>query len=37
VLTSAFICPFSDLYPTYHPADGMKVLEEAWNLLSDDV
>ena len=27
---------FLDLYPTYHPAGGVKVLEEAWNLLSDD-
>jgi hypothetical protein len=26
-----------DLYPTFHPAGGVKVLEEAWNLLSDDV
>ena len=26
-----------DLYPTYHPAGGVKVLEEAWNLISDDV
>jgi hypothetical protein len=26
-----------DLYPTYHPAGGVQVLEEAWNPLSDDV
>jgi hypothetical protein len=26
-----------DLYPTYHPAGGVQVLKEAWNLLSDDV
>jgi hypothetical protein len=26
-----------DLHPTYHPAGGVQVLEEAWNLLSDDV
>jgi hypothetical protein len=25
-----------DLYPTYHPAGCVQVLEEAWNLLSDD-
>jgi hypothetical protein len=37
VLTRALICPFLVLYPTYHPAGGVQVLEEAWNLLSDDV
>ena len=37
VLTRALICPFLDLYPTYHPAGGVQVLKEAWNLLSDDV
>ena len=37
VLTRALICPFFDLYPAYHPAGGVKVLEESWNLLSDDV
>ena len=37
MLTRALICPFLDLYPTSHPAGGVKVLEEAWNLLSDDV
>jgi hypothetical protein len=26
-----------DLYPTYHPTGGVKVLQTAWNLLSDDV
>jgi hypothetical protein len=26
-----------DLYPTFHPAGGVKVLKEVWNLLSDDV
>jgi hypothetical protein len=26
-----------DLYPTYHPAGGVQVLQKAWNLLSDDV
>jgi hypothetical protein len=26
-----------DRYPTFHPAGGVKVLEEAWNLLSDDM
>jgi hypothetical protein len=25
-----------DLYPTYHPTGEVQVLEEAWNLLSDD-
>jgi hypothetical protein len=37
VLTRALICPFLDHFPTYHPAGGVKVLEDAWNLLSDDV
>ena len=37
MLTRAPICPFLDLYPFFHPAGGVKVLEEAWNLLSDDV
>ena len=37
MLTRALICPFSDLYPTYHRAGGMEVLEEALNLLSYDV
>jgi hypothetical protein len=26
-----------DLYPTYHPAGGVQVLQKARNLLSDDV
>jgi TRAP-type mannitol/chloroaromatic compound transport system substrate-binding protein len=26
-----------DLYPTYHPAGEVQVLQKAWNLLSDDV
>ena len=25
-----------DLYPTYHPAGGVQVLQKAWELLSDD-
>jgi hypothetical protein len=25
------------LYPAYHPAGGVQVLQKAWNLLSDDV
>jgi hypothetical protein len=25
------------LYPIYNPIEGVRVLEEAWNLLSDDV
>ena len=29
--------PFLDLYPTYHPAGGVQVLQKAWDLLSDDV
>jgi hypothetical protein len=37
VLTRTPICTVSDLYPTYHPAGGVKLLEEKWNLLSDDV
>jgi hypothetical protein len=36
LLTCVLICPFSDLYPTYYPAGGVKVLEEAWNILSGD-
>jgi hypothetical protein len=26
-----------NLYPTFHPAGGVQVLQKAWNLLSDDV
>jgi hypothetical protein len=37
VLTRALNSPFLDLYPTYHPTDGVKVLQKAWNFLSDDV
>jgi hypothetical protein len=37
VLTRALICPFLDLYPTYHPTGGVQVLQKAWNLLSDGV
>jgi hypothetical protein len=37
LLTRALICPFLDLYPTYHPTGGVQVLQKAWNLLSDDV
>jgi len=37
VLTRALICPFLDLYPTYHPTGGVQVLQKAWNRLSDDV
>ena len=33
----ALICPFLDLYPTYHPTGEVQVLQKAWNLLSDDV
>ena len=39
VLTRALICPFLDLYPTYHPTGEvqcMQVLQKAWDLLSDD-
>jgi hypothetical protein len=28
---------FLDLYPTSHPAGGVPILQEAWNLLSGDV
>jgi hypothetical protein len=35
-LTRALICPFLDLYPTYHPTGGVQVVQKAWNLLSDD-
>ena len=37
MLIRALMCPFVYLYPTSHPAGGVKVLEEAWNLLSDDL
>jgi hypothetical protein len=37
VLTRALICPFLNLYPTYHPTGGVQVLQKAWNLLSDGV
>ena len=33
----ALICPFLDVYPTYHPAGGVQLLEEACDLLSGDV
>ena len=37
MLTRALICPFLDLYPTYHSTEGVQVLQKAWNPLSDDV
>ena len=37
VLTRALICPFLDLYPTYHPTSGVQVLQKAWVLLWGDV
>ena len=37
MLTRALICPFLDLYPTYHPTGEVQVLQKAWDLLSDDV
>ena len=37
VLTRALICPFLDLYPTYHPTGEVQVLQKAWELLPDDV
>ena len=37
VLTRALICPFLDLYPTYHPTGEVQALQKTWNLLSDDV
>jgi hypothetical protein len=37
VLTRALICPFLNLYPTYHPTGGVHVLQKAWDLLSDGV
>jgi hypothetical protein len=36
VLTRALICPFLNLYPTYHPTDGVQVLQKAWELLSEN-
>ena len=36
VLTRALICPFLDLYPTYHPTGEVQVLQKAWELLPDD-
>ena len=36
MLTRAFICPFLDLYPTYHPTGEVQVLQKAWKLLSGD-
>jgi hypothetical protein len=32
----ALICPFLDLHSTSHPAGGVKVLQKARDLLSDD-
>jgi hypothetical protein len=37
VLTRAFIYPFLDLYPTYHPTGKVQVLQKAWELLPGDV
>jgi len=37
VLTRALICPFLDLFPTYHPTGELQVLQKAWELLPDDV
>ena len=37
MLTRALICPFLDLYPTYHPTSEVQVLQKAWELLPDDV
>ena len=37
MLTRALICPFLDLYPTYHPTGEVQVLQKAWELLPDDV
>jgi hypothetical protein len=37
VLKRALICPFLDLYPTYHPTCGVQVLQKAWELLWDGV
>ena len=33
----AFIQTYLYLYPIYNPIEGVRVLEGAWNLLSDDV
>jgi hypothetical protein len=33
----ALMCPFVYFHPTSHPAGGVKVLQEAWDLLSDGV
>jgi hypothetical protein len=32
VLTRAIICPFLDLYPTYHPTGGVQVLQKAYDV-----
>jgi hypothetical protein len=37
VLTGTFVCPFLNLYPTYHPTSGVQVIQKAWNLLWGDV
>jgi hypothetical protein len=37
VLFLAFIYNYLYLYPIYNPIGGVRVLEEAWNLLSSDV
>ena len=37
MLTRALICPFLDLYPTYHPTGEVQVLQKTWELLPDDV
>ena len=37
MLFIAFIQTYLFLYPIYNPIGGVRLLEEAWNLLSGDV
>ena len=37
VAPASGLCPFLDLYPTYHPTGGVQVQQKAWDLFSDDV
>jgi hypothetical protein len=37
VLTRVLIFPFLNLYLTYHPTGGVRVLQKAWDLRSGGV
>ena len=37
MLLRALMCPFVYIHPTSNPAGGVKILQKAWDLLSDGV